>query len=146
MLVSDQGDDEESRRGLTRVGLDNIVGYLKAGISSWINSGLSFARTTQLSTEDVRDRSQDTLVLDVRSDAEWRTGHIAGATHIMLGDLPRQAQGLPRDRPIVCVCGSGYRSSVAASGLTKNGFSRVESMDGGMAAWNRRKFAVEIPR
>jgi len=145
VLVSDQGDDEESRRGLVRVGLDNIVGYLKAGISSWINSGLSFARTTQLSTEDVRDRSQDTLVLDVRSDAEWRTGHIAGATHIMLGDLPQQGQGLPRDRPIVCVCGSGYRSSVAASGLAKNGFSRVESMDGGMAAWNRRKFAVETP-
>lgn len=145
VLVNDKGDDEESRRGLVRVGLDNIVGYLKAGISSWINAGLSFERTTQLSTEDVRDRSQDTLVLDVRSDAEWRAGHIEGATHIMLGDLPQQVQGLPRDRSIICVCGSGYRSSVAASGLAKNGFSRVESMDGGMAAWNRRKFAVETP-
>ena len=143
VLVSDQGDDEESRRALVRVGLDNIVGYLKEGISSWINAGLSFERTTQLSTEEVRDRSQDTLVLDVRSDAEWRTGHIQGATHIMLGDLPQHVQGLPRDRPIICVCGSGYRSSIAASGLAKNGFSRVESMDGGMAAWNKRKFAVE---
>jgi hydroxyacylglutathione hydrolase len=143
VLVGEQGDDEESRRGLVRVGLDNITGFLKAGMSSWINAGLAFERTTQLSTEEVRDRSKDTLVLDVRSDAEWKTGHIAGATHIMLGDLPQQAQKLPKDRPIVCVCGSGYRSSIAAGGLAKNGFPSVESMDGGMAAWNKRKFAIE---
>ncbi len=141
----DEGDDEDSRRGLVRVGLDNIVGFLKAGMPAWINAGLPFERTIQLSTEDVRARSQDTLVLDVRSEAEWRTGHIEGAMHIPLGDLPQQVQGLPRDRPIVCVCGSGYRSSIAASGLARNGLSRVESMDGGMAAWNKRNFAVETP-
>lgn len=138
VLVGEQGDDEESRRGLVRVGLDNITGFLKAGMSAWINAGLAFERTTQLSTEEVRDRSKDTLVLDVRSEAEWRTGHIEGATHIMLGDLPHQAQKLPKDRPIVCVCGSVYRSTIAAGGLAKNGFSSVESMDGGMAAWNNR--------
>ena len=143
VLVSEQGDDEESRRGLVRVGLDNIAGFLHAGMSAWINAGLAFERTIQLSTEEVRDRSKDTLVLDVRSDAEWNAGHIEGATHIMLGDLPHQAQGLPKNRPIVCVCGSGYRSSIAASGLAKNGLSSVASMDGGMAAWNKRKFSVE---
>lgn len=143
VLVSEQGDDEESRRGLVRVGLDNIAGFLNAGMSSWINAGLPFERTIQLSTEDVRDRSKDKLVLDVRSEAEWRTGHIEGAMHIMLGDLPHQVKTLPKDRQIVTVCGGGYRSSIAASGLAKNGFSSVESMDGGMAAWNKRSFAVE---
>ncbi len=143
VLVNDQGDDEESRRGLVRVGLDKIAGFLKAGMPSWINAGLPFERTTQRSTEDVRDRSNDTLVLDVRSDAEWRTGHIEGAMHLMLGDLPHQLQSLPQDRPIVCVCGSGYRSSIAASVLARSGFSGVESMDGGMAAWNKRRFAIE---
>lgn len=143
VLVSEQGDDEDSRRGLVRVGLDNIAGFLKAGMPAWINAGLPFERTIQLSTEDVRDRSKDTLVLDVRSEAEWRTGHIEGAMHIMLGDLPYQVQKLPKNRPIVCVCGSGYRSSIAASVLAQIGLSSVESMDGGMAAWNKRKFAVE---
>ena len=143
VLVNDQGDDQESRRGLARVGLDNIAGFLKAGMSAWINAGLPFERTVQLSTEDVRDRSNDKLVLDVRSDAEWKTGHIEGARHITLGDLPHQIQDLPKDRPIITVCGSGYRSSIAASGLAKNGFLNVESMDGGMAAWNQRKFAVD---
>ena len=82
-------------------------------------------------------------MLDVRSEAEWKAGHIEGATHIMLGDMPDQMQSLPKDRPIITVCGSGYRSSIAASGLAKNGFSSVESMDGGMAAWNKRNFAIE---
>jgi len=143
VLVNDQGDDEDSRRGLVHVGLDNIVGFLKAGMPAWINAGLPFERTIQVSTEEVRDRSKDKLVLDVRSEAEWKAGRIEGATHIMFGDLPQQVQKLPKDRPIVTVCGSGYRSSIAASGLAKNGFSSVESMDGGMAAWNKRKFAVE---
>ena len=143
VLVSEQGDDEESRRALVRVGLDNIAGFLKAGMSAWINAGLAFERTVQLSTEDVRDHSKDKLVLDVRSEAEWRTGHIEGATHIMLGDLPHQVQRLPKDRPIVCVCGSGYRSSIAASLLARHRLASVESMDGGMAAWNKRRFAVE---
>ena len=86
VLVGEQGDDEESRRGLVRVGLDNIVGFLKAGMAAWINAGLPLERITQLSTEEVRDRSKDKLVLDVRSEAEWKTGHIEGATHIMLGE------------------------------------------------------------
>ena len=143
VLVNDEGDDEDSRRGLVRVGLDNIVGFLKGGMASWISAGLAFERTIQVSVEDVRDRSKDKLVLDVRSEAEWKSGHIEGAMHIMLGDMPQKVQSLPKDRPIVTVCGSGYRSSIAASGLAKNGFSNVESMHGGMAAWNKRKFAVE---
>ncbi len=43
VLVNDQGDDEDSRRGLVRVGLDNIVGFLKAGMSAWINAGLALS-------------------------------------------------------------------------------------------------------
>ena len=144
VLVSEQGDDEESRRGLVRVGLDNIAGFLKGGMSAWINAGLAFERTMQRSTEEVRDRSKDKLVLDVRSEAEWKSGCIEGATHIMLGDLPYQVQRLPQDRSIVCVCGSGYRSSIASSLLARHGLAGVESMDGGMAAWNNRKFAVAL--
>ena len=142
--MNDRGDDDNARRGLVRVGLDNIVGFLQAGMPAWIDAGLAFERTNQLSTEEVRDGAKDKLVLDVRSEAEWRTGHIEGATHIMLGDLPHQAQRLPKNRPIVCVCGSGYRSSIAASLLANIGLLSVESMDGGMAAWNKRRFAVDL--
>lgn len=142
VLVSDTGDDEPSRRSLLRVGLDRIEGFLAGGMPAWIDAGLDLARTPQLSTSDVQQRSPDSLVLDVRTDAEWSGGHIEGAKHIMLGSLREHLADLPTDREIVAVCGSGYRSSIAASLLARSGFNSVASMDGGMSAWNRRSLPV----
>lgn len=138
LLVNDKGDDEASRRALTRVGLDKIEGFLLKGMPTWIDAGFDFARTTQLSTDEVLNRKDAALVVDVRSDNEWSGAHIEGARHIMLGDLPTRVVELPRDRPLITVCGSGYRSSIAASLLAQHGFD-VSSMDGGMTAWNRQQ-------
>ena len=138
VLVNDNGDDEASRRALIRVGLDNIHGFLQKGMPAWIDAGVGFARTTQLTTGEVLNREAAALVVDVRSDKEWLSGRIEGAWHIMLGDLPKRVADLPRDRPLITVCGSGYRSSIAASILAQYGVS-VSSMDGGMTAWNQQK-------
>ena len=138
VLVNDKGDDDDSRRALARVGLDHIEGFLQRGIASWMDSGMEFTRTTQLSTREVSERSPAALILDVRSDIEWGNGHIEGATHIPLGELKHQLGELRQDADIITVCGSGYRSSIAASLLQANGFSRVTSMNGGMTAWNQR--------
>jgi hydroxyacylglutathione hydrolase len=138
VLVGESGDDEASRRSLVRVGLDRIEGFLAQGMPAWIDAGMGFARTTQLSTHEVERHSSESLIVDVRSNKEWAEGHIAGARHIMLGELTRSCDGLPADRPIIAVCGSGYRSSIAASLLARNGFSDVSSMGGGMSAWNQQ--------
>jgi len=138
VLVNDHGNDEESDRALVRVGLDNIVGYLAGGMAAWIDAGLNFERTTQLSTEEVQRGEEDVFVLDVRSDAEWATGHIAGATHVMLGDLPGRLEEIPEQQSVLTVCGSGYRSSIAASLLARTTGREVMSMAGGMSAWNKR--------
>lgn len=139
VIVNDKGDDESSRRALIRVGLDNIVGFLAKGIPTWIDAGLDFSRVPQLSASEVKNRGDATEVVDVRSDKEWAGGHIDGAQHIMLGDLRKQLSQLPRDRSLVTVCGSGYRSSIAASVLAQHGFRDVSSMNGGMTAWDQQK-------
>jgi hydroxyacylglutathione hydrolase len=135
VLVGDAGDDEAARRALIRVGLDGAEGFLAKGMPAWIDAGLEFARTTQVSTHEVSARPAEWRVLDVRSDQEWEGGHIEGATHIMLGELIGRMGELAKDRPVVAVCGSGYRSSIAASLLAQHGFSDVRSMAGGMGAW-----------
>ena len=137
VLVNESGDDEESRRALLRVGLDRIVGFLTGGMPAWIKAGFDLKVMPMLSVEEVANRGDDLLVLDVRHDTEWAAGHIAGAEHIMLGDLPRRVESLGKDRPIVTVCGSGYRAGVAASLLEAHGFQDVSSMDGGMDAWTQ---------
>jgi len=75
------------------------------------------------------------MVLDVRNDTEWESGSIPGARHVMLGDLPNAMAEMAKGSKIITMCGSGYRSSVAASLLERAGFADVSSMDGGTAAW-----------
>lgn len=73
-------------------------------------------------------------VLDVREDYEWADGHIDGAQHIPLGDLPARLAELPDDKQVVCVCAVGARSGRAAHFLGATGRDAV-NLDGGMYAW-----------
>jgi hydroxyacylglutathione hydrolase len=142
ILVNDKGDDEGSRRSLARVGLEQIEGFAQKGMSAWVDAGMEFTRTAQLSTKEVVERSRDSQVLDVRSHKEWTGGHIKDALHIPLGELTERLKELHKESDIIAVCGSGYRSSIAASLLQANGFPRISSMDGGMTAWNERKLPL----
>ena len=142
VLVNDKGDDETSRRALVRVGLEHIEGFVEKGMPAWVDAGLEFTRTAQLSTKEVAECKPDTQILDVRSDKEWSSGHIQNANHIPLGDLKKRMTELKKSTDIIAVCGSGYRSSIAASLLQANGFTRTGSMDGGMTAWNQQKLPL----
>jgi hydroxyacylglutathione hydrolase len=143
VLVGDGGELEEARPSLVRVGLDGIAGYLDGGMAAWIGSGRAMSQTVQTSVEAAAQRPGDTVVLDVRDDNERATGGIPGSRHVALGELPGALGGLPRDRAILTLCGSGYRSSAAASLLEAAGFEDVSSIAGGMAAWTRAGLPVE---
>lgn len=83
------------------------------------------------------------VFVDVREQSEWDSGHMPGATHIPLGDLPRRAAELPAGSRIITVCRSGYRSLDAVDILRARGFSDVKSMAGGMLEWVQHGRAVE---
>jgi hydroxyacylglutathione hydrolase len=142
ILVNDAGDDETSRRSLVRVGVEHVEGFAQKGFPGWVNAGMELARTAQLSTKEVAERRPDIQVLDVRSEKEWSGGHIHDALHIPLGELKERMEELEQDGDIIVVCGSGYRSNIAASLLQANGFTRISSMAGGMTAWNQRKLPL----
>ena len=144
VLINDNGDDEASRRALVQVGLEHIEGFAQKGMPAWIDAGLDFTRTAQLSTKEVAVRKPDTQILDVRSAKEWSSGHIQDALHISLGELEQRMEELKKDSDLIAVCGSGYRSSIAASLLQANGFTRISSMDGGMTAWNQQKLPLTM--
>jgi hydroxyacylglutathione hydrolase len=146
VLIGEQGDEEEEvRRSLLRVGLDRIEGFLAGGFGAWVDAGRELARTTQLSTREVAEGAKAGLVLDVRSEAEWKTGHIEGAQHIPLGTLQARVNEIVQRNGVTAVCGSGYRSSIAASLLERSGFGDVRSMNGGMGAWHRQRLPVTMP-
>lgn len=128
---------------LLRIGYDLPAGWLAGGMMSWRTGAKPIETLPQWTVWDLRDRmasERDLLVLDVRQPAEWAAGHIDGARHVSGGELPSRVGELPKDRPIATICGSGYRSSVAASYLMREGFTRVFNTLGGMSAWKGAGF------
>jgi hydroxyacylglutathione hydrolase len=80
-------------------------------------------------------KEKNLVVVDVRQPQEWTQGHITESYHITGAQLPERLDEVPRDRPIATICGSGYRSSVAASFLRYHGYVNVYNVLGGMSAW-----------
>jgi len=89
------------------------------------------------------------LVIDVRQDEEWATGHIPGARHVPKSHLESRIEGVAPDKSqhVVLYCASGQRSAWAARTLIEDlGYESVESMVGGFTLWKDRGYQVEIPR
>ncbi len=123
---------------LHRIGYDNIYGYLAGGIGSWLFSGRPVEKLAQLSVQELKDRLERhnlPHLVDVRTPAEWRSGHIPGAVHMPLSDILGNDFPLAKTDEIVFHCGTGYRSNIVASFLQQRGYNRVYSLAGGTFAW-----------
>ncbi|WP_165441632.1 rhodanese-like domain-containing protein [Rubinisphaera italica] len=83
---------------------------------------------------DKKRKSEKQLtILDFRTDKEWNEGHIEEAMHINGGTLQNRVEEISKDKPVVVVCGSGYRASIASSFLQRQGFEAVTNVIGGMS-------------
>jgi rhodanese-related sulfurtransferase len=74
------------------------------------------------------------VVLDVREDDEWRAGHVEGAVHIPLSELPARADEVADATQVLCVCKGGGRSAQATTYLQQRGVQAV-NLAGGMHGW-----------
>ena len=78
--------------------------------------------------EDIKD----SLLIDVRSEAEFKNETIEGALHIFTPELRTRYKELPKDKKIVLFCNTGFQSYVASRILIQKGFSNVYSLTGGI--------------
>lgn len=85
-------------------------------------------------TVSVDEVPEGAFVLDVREDYEFEAGHIPGATHLPLGELPLRFQELDPDTDLYVVCRTGGRSAQAAAWLVDQGFTAL-NVAGGSGAW-----------
>lgn len=131
---------------LLRIGYDIPVGWLAGGIMAWRIDGREIGRVAQWTVDELDERRSADVglyVLDVRQPAEWAAGHVPDAHHIPGGELAQRVEEVPDDRPIAIYCGSGFRSSVAASVLKAAGRELVFNVLGGFTAWRARRLPVE---
>jgi glyoxylase-like metal-dependent hydrolase (beta-lactamase superfamily II) len=131
VIVRDPDQDlDEVIWQAAKIGYDNLAGELTGGVDAWTANRLptaSIPLTEPTAIDSVR-------VLDVRQEAEFRAGHIPGALHIELGDLPNAIERLT-DVPTLVMCGHGERAMGAASLLSRQRFSQVSVLAGGPAGW-----------
>ena len=77
----------------------------------------------------------DAYLLDVREPDEWAAGHVPGAHHLPMMEIPARMADIPADGDVVVVCRSGGRSGQVVSYLLGQGWDNVRNLDGGMQSW-----------
>ena len=93
----------------------------------------------EISPEDAAPKLKrgEAVIVDVREKDEWDEEHVAGATHLSRGTIELEVEETFPDlnTTIICHCGGGGRSALAAESLQKMGYKNVRSMAGGFKAW-----------
>jgi hydroxyacylglutathione hydrolase len=136
LVVEYETEAQQAQLELARIGFDHVVGFISAD---------DLDETLQITQMGARDflASLESpgrpLIVDVRSAQEWSHDHLEGVVHVPLPHLLRRIGGFSRNAPVTVVCGSGYRSSIAASLLESEGFERLVNVMGGMHAVRHAK-------
>jgi hydroxyacylglutathione hydrolase len=148
LIVDDRAGQgiDELVRDLSGIGLDRIAGYFGSNaIENWgeKDGHLQIVRSLNLPDLINQLRSNDKLVVDVRTESEWRAGHLPGSFNLPLGELERRLGELPESGGLIVHCQSGGRAAIAASVLLARGFGNVAVFSGGFSEWRSSGRPVE---
>jgi rhodanese-related sulfurtransferase len=125
------------------MGYENIY-ILKGGLPEWKNAGYEIETIKRIKRmpvvsikinqlDKIKAEKKNILILDVRTEAMFKEGHIEGAMNIPMYMLHKSFHAIPKNRPVLVVDESGKRSFIACSFLINNGFRDVQRLFGGMA-------------
>lgn len=145
-LVGDTAEEvAAAQRDLARIGIDRPAGAASGGLHEWAAGGelRSYRRATFAELADEIDRD-DVVVLDVRRDDEWSTGHLRTAVLVPLDQLDDRLLEIP-DGQVWVHCASGYRASIAASLLDRAGCRVVLIDDDWTSVQHQPGLAVAEP-
>ena len=137
VVVAEPGREVEAATRLGRIGFDSVAGYLTGGMQQLDDFPELVERTNRItagSAAELLAEPDPPQLVDVRTTREWTEAHIDGAINLPLSQLAERLDELPADSPVIVHCASGYRSSIAASLIQRQGL-RVANLVGGLAAW-----------
>ena len=136
LLVVDENRIDEAITRLSRVGFDNVKGYLKGGFSSWQNHGKEVAEIETVSANDFNNNySNDNVnVFDVRKLTEYQSEHVLDAINIPLNNIHNFISDFNVDGENYIHCAGGYRSMIANSILKSYGIHNLVDVRGGFSS------------
>ncbi len=136
LLVCDEGTIDNVITRLSRVGFDNVVGYLNGGFQAWKQSGkdIDTIRRISAKTFEQEFKPGESLVLDVRKESEYEAEHVDGAYNKPLLYINDWIKDLNPKEHFYLHCAGGYRSMIAASILQARGYRNFSEIEGGFNA------------
>jgi len=133
-LIAPADRIEETITRLSRVGFDNVIGYLEGGMDAWKKAGKEVDTIQSISVDDLAGMFEEIKVenvLDVRKPSEFSAEHIKDASSFPLDYINEYMNELDRDETYFMHCQGGYRSMTAASILKSRGFENIVDIKGG---------------
>jgi hydroxyacylglutathione hydrolase len=131
ILIAPEGREKEAIIRLSRVGFDNVIGYLEGGINSWIKNGGIINKVLNESASKFSTIDNNKDILDVRSKNEHKSESLLNSINIPLIDLSKSIDKVSFEKTFYVHCKGGYRSMIAASILLANGISNFSNIPGG---------------
>lgn len=143
LLVVEEGTIEEAITRLSRVGFDNVIGYLDGGFEAWKAAQKETDTVDRITAADFAARlNEQSVVIDIRKDGEYAAEHVDGAYHRPLAQINDWIKDVNPDEHFLLHCAGGYRSMIAASILQARGYRNFSEVDGGYNAIAK----TEVPK
>lgn len=141
ILTGGKGEVLEARARLHRIGVDRVEGLFPDSLDTWKQAGFPLETVTLVEPSALHrqmEQGKAPLIVDVRLPEEWMALRIGRVLNIPLDRLFEEAKKrLDPTMPVLMVCNSAYRSSLAAGIMQKLGFRDVRNLRGGSEAWLR---------
>ncbi|PWH82227.1 MBL fold metallo-hydrolase [Brumimicrobium oceani] len=136
LLVTEPGMEEEVVIRLTRVGFDNVIGFLEGGFESWTKEDREIDKVDRITPAEFESRfkKDESVVYDVRKESEYEAEHVDEAFSRPLASLNDWIKDINPDEHFFMHCAGGYRSMIAASILQSRGYRNFTEVEGGMGA------------
>jgi hydroxyacylglutathione hydrolase len=132
LLVCDPGMEEEVITRLSRVGFDNVLGYLEGGFEAWKNKGKEIDTVNRISASEFEAKfNAESMVIDVRKESEYEAEHVEEAYSKPLAYINEWTKDIDPSKHFFLHCAGGYRSMIAASILQARGYRNFSEVEGG---------------
>jgi hydroxyacylglutathione hydrolase len=135
LLVCPEGREQETITRLSRVGCDNVQGYLKGGYKAWEDAQKATDQLESISAEDFAENHypKDVTIIDVRKNTEYDSEHIdhQKVSNLPLAEVMSNYAEIKPEKKSYIHCRGGYRSVIYASILRKKGFNNLINIAGG---------------
>lgn len=144
LLITNENEEQEAVTRLSRVGFDNVLGFLKGSFEAWKDSGKEIDSVNRIPAQQFEQeiKEKEAKIIDVRKESEYNAEHIDEAFNKPLAYINEWISSIDPAEHFYLHCAGGYRSMMAASILQARGYRNFSEIEGGFSAISQTDIPV----